>query len=245
MIDSGPHEATLAGQLNAVERRLLEEAVRTAPRPPQVVLEVGTWLGGGSTLHLLRALEERRSGHLWGIEADPEVFEQMKTNLQRAAPHLMHRFTPLLGFSQKVIPRWLAEQPPGTQVDIVFLDGGNRPMEQMEEFFLLEPHIPVGGRVLTHDAKLRKGKFLVPYLSALDNWRTQLHDVSTEGLFWAEKIGAHPSASSLRLARRRWWRRRLEPPEIAAVVVPHAVRRWIFQILPHRYARKYAEGRQV
>lgn len=243
MNEPGSQNPPLAGQLNTVERQLLEEAVRTAPRPPKVVIEVGTWLGGGSTLHLLRALEERGTGHLWGIEADPAIFEQMKANLQQAAPHLMHRFTPLLGFSQEMIPRWLAEQPPDMEIDLVFLDGGNRPMEQMEEFFLLEPRLPVGGRLLAHDARLRKGKYLVPYVSALDNWRSQLHAVSEEGLFWAEKIAPRPSAASLREARRRWWRRRLEPAEVAAVVVPPAVRHWIFQRLPHRYARKYAEGR--
>ncbi|WCJ60863.1 class I SAM-dependent methyltransferase [Fontisphaera persica] len=245
MSNPGVQGPVLEGQLNAVERQLLEDAVRTAPRPPRVVLEVGTWLGGGSTLHLLRALEARGSGHLWGIEADPEIFAQMKANLQQAAPQLMHRFTPLLGFSQQVIPRWLAEQAPGFEIDLVFLDGGNRPMEQMDEFFLLDPHLPVGARLLAHDAKLRKGKYLVPYLSALDNWRCQLHDVSVEGLFWAEKTAPQPSPASLREARRRWWRRRLEPAEVAAVVVPHAVRKWVFQRLPARYARKYAEGRQV
>jgi hypothetical protein len=115
----------------------------------------------------------------------------------------------------------------------------------MDEFFLLDPHLPVGARLLAHDAKLRKGKYLVPFVSALDNWRCTLHDVSVEGLFWAEKIAPQPSPASLREARRRWWRRRLEPAEIAAVIVPHAVRRRVFQVLPARYARKYAEGRQV
>jgi len=29
---------------------------------------LGTWLGGGSTLHILRALEQNGVGHLYGIE---------------------------------------------------------------------------------------------------------------------------------------------------------------------------------
>src|SRR5437588_650673 len=47
----------IAGQLSAMERELLTNSVLQASRKPQIVLEVGTWLGGGSTLHLLRALE--------------------------------------------------------------------------------------------------------------------------------------------------------------------------------------------
>lgn len=44
------------GQLNEAERQLLTKEILEAPRKPRAVLEVGTWLGGGSTLHILRAL---------------------------------------------------------------------------------------------------------------------------------------------------------------------------------------------
>ncbi len=35
----------IEGQLNEGERALLRDAVLQAPTPPQVVIEVGTWLG--------------------------------------------------------------------------------------------------------------------------------------------------------------------------------------------------------
>ena len=60
----------IAGQLNDEERRLLTNAILNAANKPEIVVEVGTWLGGGSTLHILRALERTGVGHLWGIEAD-------------------------------------------------------------------------------------------------------------------------------------------------------------------------------
>ena len=64
----------IPGQLSSAEPELLTNAILRAPKPPKVVLEVGTWLGGGSTVHILRALQQLGEGHLWGIEADRSIF---------------------------------------------------------------------------------------------------------------------------------------------------------------------------
>ena len=98
------------GQLNEEERRLLSETILNAEPKPKVVMEIGTWLGGGSTTHILRALEKNNAGHLWGIEADRSIYEQMVSNIRAAAPEAASRFTPLLGLSEQVIPKWLAQQ---------------------------------------------------------------------------------------------------------------------------------------
>ena len=204
-------QSEISGQLSAAERQLLVDAVRSGPRQPQVALEVGTWLGGGSTAHILDALEKNGAGHLWGIEADRAIYDQMIQNLKKAVPAAVHRFTPLFGFSQKVIPRWLAEQGPGFQIDLAFLDGGNSPMEQIIEFSLIDPYMPVGAVLMSHDAKLRKGRWIVPYLARLDHWESQLHDISVEGLFAARKIAARPSPKSLRNARLALLKMRCAP----------------------------------
>src|SRR5438477_7390960 len=94
----------IAGQLSDQERRLLTDAILDAPKKPEVVLEVGTWLGGGSTLHILRALERNGVGHLWGIEADHSIYNKMLGNIRRTAPEAIDRFTPLFGYSHDVIP---------------------------------------------------------------------------------------------------------------------------------------------
>jgi predicted O-methyltransferase YrrM len=133
------------GQLNPAERRLLTEAIRTASEKVNVVLEVGTWLGGGSTIHILRALEENNRGHLWGIEADESIYKRMINNIRAAAPEVIARFTPLFGLSRDVIPRWLAEKDRDFKIDLAFLDGGNNPSEQIIEFRLIDPYMPVGG----------------------------------------------------------------------------------------------------
>src|SRR6266496_3759711 len=175
-------DETIEGQLNLAERRLLTEAIIGAKEKPRVLIEVGTWYGGGSTLHILRALQQNGVGHLWGIEANRSVYERMLANLRVAAPDACPRFTALFGFSDEVIPRWLAERGPKVSVDFAFLDGGNNPGEQIAEFHLLAPHIPVGGQLMAHDAFYRKGKWLVPYVSRLDNWQVRLLDGSGVGL---------------------------------------------------------------
>ena len=180
------------GQLNADERRLITEAITGAAKKPQVAVEVGTWLGGGSTLHILRALEQNGSGHLWGIEVDRSIYERMIANIREAAPQEANRFTPLFGFSQEILKQWKREQPANTTVDFCFLDGGNNPREQIEEFELLDPLIPVGGQLLTHDVKMRKGRWLVPFITRLDNWESRLHDISENGLFYAKKLRPVP-----------------------------------------------------
>src|SRR5438132_670463 len=124
-------EEPISGQLNAKEREILTSAILHGPSKPEVVLEVGTWLGGGSTLHILRALQQNGVGHLWGIEADPAIYDRMIQNIERAAPEARHRFTPLFGYSDKVIPEWLAQMGPDCQIDLVFLDGGDNPREQI------------------------------------------------------------------------------------------------------------------
>jgi predicted O-methyltransferase YrrM len=238
-----PNEA-IEGQLNAVERRLLTQAIVGAVEKPKVLIEVGTWYGGGSTLHILRALEKNGVGHLWGIEADRSIYDRMLVNLRTGAPDACHRFTPLFGFSDDVIPQWLAEHGPNASVDFAFLDGGNNPREQIAEFRLLAPHIPVGGQLMAHDAKLRKGKWLVPYLSRLDDWQTKLHDVSSEGLFYGRKIGVHPSPVSRRAAEAKLWSLRCNPVEIAAAILPSRVCSFFLRILPSRLARRLSDGRK-
>jgi hypothetical protein len=232
----------IEGQMNEAERQALRPAVVGAAKRPRVVLEVGTWLDGGSTVHLLRALEENGEGHLWDIEADRSIYERMVANIEAAAPQARHRFTPLFGFSQEVIPRWIAEQPQPLETDLAFLDGGNRPMEQITEFHLLDPHMPVGAQLFAHDARMRKGKWLVPYVSLLDNWESQLLDTSEVGLFHAIKKATRPSAESERAARRKLLQMRLEPAEIAAALLPSSVKGLALRMLPSKLSRRLSDG---
>jgi predicted O-methyltransferase YrrM len=231
------------GQLNATERRILTEAVTKAAKKPEVVIEVGTWLGGGSTLHILRALEQNGVGHLWGVEADKSIYERMLANIREAAPQASKRFTPIFGFSQEVIPKWLAERGKDVKVDLAFLDGGGNPGEQIDEFRLLDPVIPVGGQLLAHDAKLRKAKWLVPYMMELDHWETKMNDVSDEGLLSAVKVAAEPSPESAKAAAACLRKMRLAPAELAATYLPSSVCGFVLRLLPRRLSRRLSDGR--
>lgn len=232
----------IEGQLSSAERELLMQEILTAAKKPAVVIEVGTWLGGWSTLHILRALEKNGEGHLWGIEADQEIYARMMQNLRQAAPEALHRFTPLFGFSKHVIPQWLADKKQDFQIDLAFLDGGNNPMEQILEFRLIDPFMPVGSLLLAHDARMRKGKWLVPYVSALDNWESRVLDTSEVGLFHARKMRAESSEVSLTRANRRLWRNRLEPAEVAAALLPRQLCGLVLRLLPARISTRLAGG---
>lgn len=234
----------IEGQLNAAERQLLTDAIVQAAVKPKVAVEVGTWLGGGSTLHILRALHRNGIGTLLGIEADRSVYEQMVRNIREAVPEAVYRFTPAFGYSHDILPGWLERLGPEAQVDFVFLDGGNNPREQIEEFVLLESRIAVGGQIMAHDAKLRKGKWLVPYLSLLDNWTTVLHDVSEEGLLHARKTNMRATHRSLSAARRKLFQLHCSPLEIAARIVPKSVRTAVLHGVPRSVAGWIADGRR-
>lgn len=226
----------IEGQLSPEERAFISKAILEAPLKPQVVLEVGTWLGGGSTLHILRALQKNGVGHLWGVEAEKGIYERMIANIRSAVPEAADRFTPLLGLSTLVLPEWLRTLK--DKIDVVFLDGGGNPVEQIQEFKLLAPHIKIGGVLMSHDAHTRKGKWFVPYISLLDNWKVEVHDFTFAGLLHARKMAAEPSPSSLAAAERKLKSLRLEPKELVARFLPHQVCGWILAAMPQQLKRK-------
>jgi predicted O-methyltransferase YrrM len=231
----------IEGQLNPAERALITNSILNAPVKPRVALEVGTWLGGGSTLHILRALERNGTGHLYGIEADSSIYERMVANIRKAAPEAAARFTPIFGFSEDALPKWLADQGKNLVVDFAFLDGGNNPMEQVMEFSLLDKYMPVGAQLLAHDANKRKGKYLVPYMGLLDNWETELKDLSDYGMFYARKRREFPTDSSLKAAKKKLRHLRLEPKEIAATVLPRWFCGIFLNMIPKRLSSALAE----
>ena len=236
--------STIEGQLNSDERQLLTDSILKAPKKPEVVVEVGTWLGGGSTVIFLRALHQNGVGHLWGVEADRSIYERMIANLTSLAPDVVGRFTPLFGLSDDVLPVWIAQQKKPFAIDVVFLDGGDRPSEQISEFEILCPHMPVGAQLLSHDAKLRKGKWLIPFLYQLDNWQVQLHDISEHGIMRALKIGAQPSPESLRAAKAILRKLRWEPMEVIARFTPSGIKRFVFSKIPENLAQRIAGGKK-
>jgi len=232
------------GQLNARERDLIGQYLVMGETPPMVAVEVGTWLGGGSTMVILKEFVRAGTGHLWGVEADEGIYERMVANISEALPEGMDYFTPLLGLSQKKLPEWIASQGHAPEIDFVFLDGGDSPREQIDEFYLLDPLLKVGGRILSHDANFRKGKWFVPYIKALDNYRVMLHQVSEEGLLAAVKVASKPSEASRTQAARILKGCRSEPVEILGHLTPRWVLRLAANVLPASISRRFGQGRK-
>ncbi|HWD18433.1 MAG TPA: class I SAM-dependent methyltransferase [Verrucomicrobiae bacterium] len=233
------------GQLNPAERAFITKAVREDLVKPEITVEVGTWLGGGSTLHILRALQANGTGHLWGVEASQDIYEKMLANIRLGAPDAAERFTPLFGFSTVVLPEWLATLAPDAKIDFVFLDGGDKPYEQIEEFRLLAPRLRTGGILMAHDARMRKGKWLGPYVAELDNWESSVHDLSFAGIFRARKIKAEPSPASLKAAERKLRSLQREPRELAARFLPSWFCGFVLRLLPASLSRQLTLGPQI
>jgi hypothetical protein len=168
----------------------------------------------------------------------------MIANISAAIPEAVDRFTPLFGLSDDVLPGWLGGLPSGAEIDLAFLDGGDNPLEQIHEFELLAPHIKTGGVLMAHDARMRKGKWLCPYVSLLDNWQSQTFDYSHEGLFHAVKTGAQPSEASRRAAARKLRSMRLEPMELLGSMLPGKANETIMRILPKSLRAKLFKGRR-
>jgi hypothetical protein len=129
------------------------------------------------------------------------------------------------------IPQWLAEQGRDTAIDVGSWTAATTPFDQITEFLLVAERIPVGGQLLSHDAKLG-AKWLRPYIEQLDNWKVQLHDVSAEGLLQAVKIGAAPSDPSRRAAATLLRKLRLHPVELVGRYLPASVCRWLLDLMP-------------
>jgi hypothetical protein len=168
----------------------------------------------------------------------------MVANIRSAGDELVARFTPVFGFSQKVIPDLIKDMGKDAVFGFVFLDGGDNPMEQIEEFQLIRDYVPVGGVIMGHDAKLRKGKWLVPYMRAHDKWECVLHDVSEEGLFEVRKVSDHPSEDSKNKAASLLSTMRMQPTELIGRLLLTPLIKIILRFIPTKLLLKITQGRK-
>jgi hypothetical protein len=90
---------------------------------------------------------------------------------------------------------------------------------------------------------MRKGRWLVPYISRLDNWNSTLSDASENGLFYARKTAARPSPASQRKARWQLFKQQCHPVEIAASYLPASACRLALGLLPKNFSRKLTDGK--
>ena len=75
--------------MNEAQRSLIHDTVLAKKTPPLVVVECGTWLGGGSTLAAARALGELGHGTLHTWEVDPQRYQSALTSFMEEFPELL------------------------------------------------------------------------------------------------------------------------------------------------------------
>ena len=170
------------GQLWPKEREFLYNAVREAK--PQLVLEIGTWKGGGSTLSIARALQDNGGGELWTCDADAAMTETAReVHLGRPFVHCLNmRSGEMIAdmIRRKRIP------------DFLFFDGPEDEDTALWDFWAVETNVKQGTVFMMHDfdhpsikaAKIR------PYLEGSMLWKItgQLTTPDSVGLVKAVRV---------------------------------------------------------
>lgn len=136
-----PFAASRQGQLHRDERALLYTLV-LGTRPSRC-LEVGTWLGRGSTFFIASALAEVGAGHLWTVETDGAAVDAARAAYAAEKPDLAPFVTFLCGRADE--QEWAGEY------DLMFLDGGLCGEEALAEWRLLEGRCSPTATVAFHD----------------------------------------------------------------------------------------------
>lgn len=180
----------MEGQLYPPERKLLYDAVLQAK--PKIVLEIGTWKGGGSTYQIATALRENGSGKLYTCEVDRIFYEQARGVYSDWGDIVECHHTA----STDMINQLLGN---GIIPDFVFNDGPEEPELNLSDFQLLEPHLRPGAVFGMHDWDLEvradglisvKAKLLRPYLEGSPEWRIESYITKPEsvGMVIATKL---------------------------------------------------------
>lgn len=174
------------GQLWVAERELLYETVRN--ERPDVAFEIGTWLGGGSTLFMAQAMYENQNGVLHTVETDRVIHEQAVAAYQAYLPHLLDHVRFHLGSSEEIFPQILGSL---SRVDLLFLDGAEDPRETLYQFRLFEPRFGDGTVLACHDWASSKTDLVRDILADETAWHREriLGPPASVGMGLFRKIG--------------------------------------------------------
>jgi hypothetical protein len=156
----------LPGQMWFEDRRVLYDVVRRVR--PKVCFEVGTWLGGGSTLVIARALQKNGFGHLHTIETDDWAYPRAVESYDRFAPQLKLLVTFHHGDYREIFPGLIDEA--GT-VDFFVLDGAEDGQETLEQFHFFDAHSHPGTELFAHDWATEKARLVRPELETSRTWQ--------------------------------------------------------------------------
>jgi predicted O-methyltransferase YrrM len=162
------------GQMNPSERELLYRLVMR--EKPDVVVEVGTCRGGGTTFFIASALRNNGKGKLYTCENNSEFYETAR-KLYRENPDYagLEKYVEFyFGGSRDI---FAGNQGSGAtllgilgNVDICMLDGPEDGPQTVYDFAMFRPFIKVGGYVLFHDWDCGKCGLIRPFLQGDQDW---------------------------------------------------------------------------
>jgi predicted O-methyltransferase YrrM len=162
----------MEGQLWPEERKFLHEAILVTK--PQLVIEVGTWKGGGSTLQIAEALRKNGFGHLMTCELDKALFEEANAIYDNNTWYkwvTCHNCA-----SEELIKSCISH---GTIPDFLFFDGPDDPDTALNDLQIISPHLKVDSHFCMHDfittkrsdgLTALKAKRIRPYLEQSEEW---------------------------------------------------------------------------
>lgn len=150
------------GQLTPSERDFLHKSI--LEYKPRIVLEVGTWKGGGSTWQITTALEKNGFGLLHTCETEKEFFDEAN-DIYKGNRFIklwnMHSNTLIMGMiSRNQIP------------DFIFFDGPEDEETAFKDLLVLLPVLEIGALFSMHDfdPPSIKASNVRPYLENSPKW---------------------------------------------------------------------------
>jgi cephalosporin hydroxylase len=162
------------GQMNPSERELLYRLV--VREKPNVVCEVGTCRGGGSTYFISKALQANQKGKLYTCESCKEFYDYARA-LYSGNPDfagLEQYIEFLFGDSYDIFQ---AHQGFGStligqigKVNICLLDGGIDSIKMVYDFAMFRPFMPIGSWLIMHDWDNGKSEFIKPLIEHDPDW---------------------------------------------------------------------------
>src|SRR5271165_1691603 len=152
------------GQLSDVERNYLFNVVVSLK--PHLVIESGTWLGGGSTLFLVKGLFENKMGKLHTYETHTPYWESASNFYEKSI------YKPYILLFNEEFVQGIKKYNFDDNKVVIFLDGedesGGRlklppemypeASENLATFKILESKVKSGTNVLLHDWTVDMGR---------------------------------------------------------------------------------------
>lgn len=160
-------DRTLDAQMSSIERGYLYNII--VDNKPDIVFEVGTWKGGGSTYLISSGLYNNGKGKLYTIEYNVDFYNNAmilyNTELLHLKPFINFNF----GNSLEIYETLLIDENI-EKIDVVFLDGADDAEMTMKEYTMFEKYLKNDSILAIHDFKTIKADIIKYILTEENGW---------------------------------------------------------------------------